>query len=51
MTEKDKLLITSNGDHPEPCIDYDVKTGRCKSSGNKCDACYENSLKNWKDIS
>ena len=46
MIEKEQLLITSDGNPPDPCSDYDIESGRCKSSGQLCDACYENSLKN-----
>lgn len=49
MTEKDKLVIISDRNPPAPCSDYDANTGRCKSSGYLCDACYKNSLKNWKE--
>ena len=45
MDVKDLLVITSNGEIPEPCSNYDEYTGNCKSSGEPCDTCYENSLK------
>ena len=44
--DKENILVKIPNDIlPEPCIDYDKETGKCKSSDKPCDACYENSFK------
>lgn len=45
LNKEDLLVKTSDDKLPEPCSNYDEKTGRCKSSGKLCDTCYEHSLK------
>lgn len=37
----EKILVKTSDDKlPKPCSDYNTSTGKCKSSGKYCDACY-----------
>ncbi len=49
MIEEEQVLIISAG-QSSPCSDYEENSGVCKSTGELCDMCYENSLKLYRDI-